>query len=102
MNHVATNYLLADLIGLQAMWGPGKGFKPGAYWDRDGKRTRMVRDSEMHEVRRKMSIQETEASGFIFDVFTNPEDLERVEKFLGIPRHDAETRVKVILERVRK
>lgn len=92
MNRVEINCHLRERLGMQKC-----DRLPGAYWDTGKKRTRMVRDSELHEMRRKRGIEERESRGFVFDVFTRQEDLERVEVASGITQDSTDSRVRKVL-----
>lgn len=96
MSDVETNCLLAEFLGMTAL----PGMMDGAYWDAEVKRTRMVRDSEMHKLRKTRGITERESNGFVFDVFTRQDDLERVERAALIEIRSATTRVAAVLQKI--
>ena len=94
--NVAINCQFAEFLGMQKC-----DKLPGAYWDATAliKRTRMVRDSELHEIRKARGIKGG-STDFIFDVFSNHEDMRRVEAALGINGHNLKERAEAALRKL--
>lgn len=96
MNRVEVNMMFCEWLGMTKI----DKMPAGAFWDPETKRTRMVRDSEMHKTRRERGIRENANGTFLFDAYTILNDLERIEKAAGIDGHNAVTRVNAILHKL--
>lgn len=93
MTDTEVNMKLAELVGMKRL----PGMSEGGFWDAHLQRTRLVRDSVMHQCRRDLGIHR-ENPEFIFDVFSSEADLMRVERAIGLDSPTPAQRIKRVLD----